>query len=728
MKLTSKRRAGLISLVLVAMLTAGCSRTNDSASTSPSNNSQASTTQPSDKTSTTTTTTTGSTTPSNSNTASSTNPDDSEKVYSVTEANDLAATLGEDNTVEYVVKGSIKSFANYYYGQITLTDGTNDISVYGLRGLDSEGNDIYFDKLEYVPIVGDTITIKGILHTYKGTPELKTCHIQNIEKTHTAPSQEGYQESTIAATRAAAVTTKVKLTGIVSYHTRTQKMNYNGFYLIDSTGSIFIYGGMTTVQTKIGNKVTVIGEVEHFVASNEQALAQQNGYEGSIQLSNTYLIDNDNQTHDFDKSWIQESTVKKIMETDVKEKNITTDVFKVKAIIKKKEGGSFVNYYVDDLDGYTGSYVYTSNSGSDFSYLDDYLDQVLNVYLSPINCKSTASGCVYRFIPVAVEKIDNYVYDLDEAPQFALDYVAMDQFNTDYAGDPDLEVKTTYSNDLLGIENLSISYASDNESLAYFKTEEGKTTFHVNKVENQTAKITVTASLNGKTATDSITVKYFNPLEGVKTVNEAITAAVDDTIKIRGVISGKVMNQAGFYVVDNTGSIACLVKDSTVLSELNIGDEIVISGTRSERGKDGNMTQIILSSCEIIGTLSTKNNYSTASFETKTVADLAAMKSIEDTAKIYTVSAYLIKTDGSYGQLYLFENEEEFNKGKDGKNYKGTCIRGYSSGTNQFAFVEPFLNTQATVEVAVVNFNGKAFLASVVSVSDGTTKVNNPLH
>ena len=726
MKLTSKRRAGLISLALVAMLTAGCNRTGSSVSTTPSNNSQASTTQPSDKTSTTTTT--GSTTPSNSSTGSSTAPDDSDKVYSVTEANDLAATLGEDNTTEYIVKGSIKSFANYYYGQITLTDGTNDISVYGLRGLDSEGNDIYFDKLEYVPIVGDTITIKGVLHTYKGTPELKTCHIQEIEKTHTAPSQEGYQESTIAAARAAAVTTKVKLTGIVSYHTRTQKMNYNGFYLIDNTGSIFVYGGMTTIQTKIGNKVTVIGEVEHFIASNEQSLAEQNGYQGSIQISNTYLIDNDNQTHDFDKSWIQESTVKKIMETDVKEKNITTDVFKVKAIIKKKEGGSFVNYYVDDLDGYTGSYVYTSNSGSDFSYLDDYLDQVLNVYLSPINCKSTASGCVYRFIPVAVEKIENYVYDLNEAPQFALDYIAMDQFKSEYAGDPDLEVKTTYSNELLGINDLSISYTSDNESLAYFKTEEGKTTFHVNKVESQTATITVTASLNGKTATDSITIKYFNPLEGVKTVNEAITAAVNDTVKIKGVISGKVMNKAGFYVVDNTGSIACLVKDSDVMNDLSVGDEVVISGTRDEQGKDTSKTQIVLSSCEVVGTLSTKNDYSTTSFESKSVADFAAMNSIEDTAKIYTVSAYLIKTDGNYGQLYLFENEEEFNKGKDGKNYKGICIRGYSSSPNQFAFTEPYLNKQTTVEVAIVNFNGKAFLANVISVSDGTNKVNNPIH
>ena len=74
MKLTSKRRAGLISLALVAMLTACCNRTGSSVSTTPSNNSQASPTQPSDQTSTTTTT--GSTTPSNSSPGSSTAPDD----------------------------------------------------------------------------------------------------------------------------------------------------------------------------------------------------------------------------------------------------------------------------------------------------------------------------------------------------------------------------------------------------------------------------------------------------------------------------------------------------------------------------------------------------------------------------------------------------------------------------------------------------------------------------
>ena len=92
-----------------------------------------------------------------------------------------------------------------------------------------------------------------------------------------------------------------------------------------------------------------------------------------------------------------EYTIKEIMETPLSE-NMTTNIFKVNALVKKVPGNGFVNYYFNDIDGVTGSYTYTACNGSDFAWLDEFDGKICTVYLSPMNAKSTTSGCIYRFM------------------------------------------------------------------------------------------------------------------------------------------------------------------------------------------------------------------------------------------------------------------------------------------------------------------------------------------
>lgn len=731
MKLRKKRCFEVLSLALLACFSTSCDRGNNSGSLSTGNPSNSVVSTPSTAPSTTPSSKPSVSSPSvsDSTSTSQTPSYDLEKVYTVSEAVELAHRLGENTTMEFKVKGTIKSFVNYYYGQVMLTDGTSDISIYGIRGLNDKGEEIYFDALDYSPIVGDTVVLKGILHEFNGESEFKRCHLLSVEKTHTTPSVNEYTTMSIKDGRNANVSTKVKFTGVVAFITRTQSMNYNGFYLVDGTGSIFVYGGMSALQVKVGNQVTVIGEVEHYVYEKEAVYAAQLGYQGAIQITNTYVVENDKGEHEFDKTWIQESSVKDILDTDVKTKNITTDTFKVKTTIRKAPGNGFTNYYINDLDGKTGTYVYTSNNGKDFSYLDNYLDQILNVYVSPINCKSTVSGYVYRFIPLAIEKIENYTFDLTQAPKFALKYAAMGQFSNEYAGDPNLVLEKSYSNSLLKFENVSFSYSSDNTALAYFEKKDGNTIFHVNEVEEATANITVTATYGETTATDTIAVHYFDATKGAKNVKEAIDVAVDTKIKIRGVVSGKICNKVGFYVTDSTGSIACLVSKDD-LATVFVGDEVVLEGTRTEAGKtDKNtgaktITQIQMTSCDVIGIITRNNAYSTAAFEESTIHDLMEKENKEATAKIYTTSAYIEidKSNPKYPQPYLFASKEDFDKGKDGKHFIGDCMRVYNNGEKDYGFLLPFVGKQVKVEMAIVNFNGTSYLANPISVDDGTTK------
>lgn len=645
-----------------------------------------------------------------------------ETVYSVADAMDLAQL--NDETVSYTVRGKIKSYTNYYYGQLTLTDGTNDLPVYGCNMLGADGKTIYFNEMDYIPHVGDTITLTGALKLFKEVPEMGKAIIKNIEKAEHNVSTEGYTEMTVKASRDAAVGTKVKLTGVVAKRTFTQKMNYNGFLLVDETGSIFIYGGFTTVQVREGNKVTVIGEIEHYIDEKETNLAAQIGYQGAIQVSKTTLVSTDKGKNEFSKAGIEDTTIKAILDTKVTEKNITGSLYHATAILNRKQGDGFVNYYIDDLDNKTGSYVYTSNNGSDYSELNEFDGKVVDIYLTAINCKSTANGAVYRFVPVSVKAVDNYKFDMTKAPKFVLDYIATSQFDEQYAGDPEMEVITSYSSELISMSEVKLAYTSSNTELAHFENKDGKTIFHINNVSKAKSVISITATYGEITETANVEVAFSDAASKASTVKQVIDAEVGTEVMVRGVVSARTLNQNGVYIIDDTGAVVCLFKGKD-LPGLNNGDDVVLTGIRSEKGKRDNpvKTQIVINDCSLVAVVGTNKQYSTKSFTEIGFKDLMDTDfTIANTAMVYKTSAYVYKTDSKYPQIVFYESKDAMSE----EGAKSLMI--YSSGSGQYAFIEKagFVGKQVTLETAIVNYNG-SYKSCPISLSDGTTTVVNPV-
>ena len=115
--------------------------------------------------------------------------------------------------------------------------------------------------------------------------------------------------------------------------------------------------------------------------------------------------------------------------------DITTKIFKTTALIKKVEGSGFTNYYIDDLDGKTGSYAYSQANGTDFSWLDEFDGKICTVYFAAHNAKASAASCVYRFVPIEVID-ENYQFDLAYSCDYALRFFGKDQFETEYSNDP----------------------------------------------------------------------------------------------------------------------------------------------------------------------------------------------------------------------------------------------------------------------------------------------------
>ncbi len=611
----------------------------------------------------------------------------------IAEAITICNQAGETPTTErYYIKGIVKSILNPAYGQMIVKDETGEIEVYGSYGAD--GVDGYA-TLEDKPYAGDEVLLYCTLQSFGGEPEVKSAWI--IEFTHIEADISDYVDATIADVRAAEVGALLKVDGVVAAITYANGKIPAGVILVDETSSIYVYDGDVAGRVAVGNKITVAGSKAYWVLGTEQDNASKFGYTGCNQLENATLVDNDNGTNEFDKTWITETTIKNIMDTPVTE-DITTRLYKVNALVKKVEGTGFTNYYFDDIDGVTGSYTYSQCNGSDFAWLDQFDGKICTVYITALNAKSSSSGCVWRFLPVAVAD-EGYTFDVTKAPEYAVTYHGLTQFLASYTGDPSIVLNTLVSSELLGFEGATLTYTSSDENVVYFTTEEGVVTFHGKNAG--TATITVTATHNGNTysATMDITIAENVTVDYI-TVADAIATPFDTDVVVKGIVGPSLVNQVGFYLFGEDGSmIAVKLGNADAFDGLAIGNEIVVSGMRERYIKDDTYTtygQDAIVNGEIIANYYGNHEYSTAKFITdKTLADIKALAVTEShSTEVYVVKAVVEVIEEAYFTSIKIT-------------YNGAELPLYCSSASQYNWLKQFAGQEITIEIAPCNWNDK---------------------
>jgi hypothetical protein len=488
--------------------------------------------------------------------------------------------------------------------------------------------------------------------------------------------------------------------------------------LVDNTQSIYVYGGDAAQRVQVGNKVEIAASKTYWVLGDEQALADKFGYKGCNQLEDAVLISNDGKTDNaFDKSWIEEITVKDIMDTDVTV-DITTKIFKVNALVTKAVGTGFTNYYFNDLDGKTGTYTYTQCNGSDFSWLDKFDGKICTVYLMALNAKSTQSGCVWRFLPVLVED-NGFVFDTNNAAEYAVKYHGLTQFLFEYTGDPALEVVTSVSSELLGFEGATLSYSSDDEKVVRFVTENGKTVMHCGGAG--IAEITVKGTYGGKEYSEKIGIRVslnadvaFVPVQG------AIEAAVGEKVTVRGIVGPSLVNKTGFYLIDKNGVIA-VQTDAETMATLQIGNQVIIEGVRHVNTKGGTnyFGQSCINDAKVVANYYGDEEYSTDSFRTDaTLKEVYDLDPLEDyTTTVFVVNAIVeVEEAQYYTNIYLIDGQ-------------GTKLRLYCSNAGQYSWLKAFAGQEVTVEIAPCNWNDKNYYTGcVLAVITEDGKVLNELN
>lgn len=629
-------------------------------------------------------------------------------VITVEQALAIAMTLEQESVERYYIHATIDSVTNAKFGEMTISDATGSIYVYGTYSADGS---IGYQEMTEKPLKGAEVLLACTLNTFEGTPQVKNARL--IDFKAATLDESAYTEMNIEDARSAEKGTLIKASGVVAQITYADGLIPNGFYLVDDTNSIYVYDGDIAATVTAGNTVTVLAEKDWWILDEEQASAEKFGYQGCNQLTNAWLLANDNGNTEPNYSWVEESTVKAVMETPFTT-DITTTVYKVTALVKKSVGTGFINYYIDDLDGKTGSYVYTQANGNDLDWLEPFDNKICTVYLSVLNAKSTATGCNWRFKALKVVD-ENFTFDVNNAPQFAIDYHAADQFADKYTADPALEVITSVSSELLGFENVAISYQSDNEDIVRFTEEDGKTVMHCGET-NGTANVTISATLGEVTKTTVISIAFEKAVEiEAITVAEAIAAEVGTEVTVKGIVGPSVVNQkSGFYFFGEDGSmIAVRLTDATMLADIEIGQEIILKGTRNRKYKD---TSTDFGQTDLYNATVLQNNYgshaySTAKFTATTIDSLATVDSTVDyTTNSYTVTCKVLLQE----RTVVLQGET-------------ASITLYASGPAQYSWLTDYAQDQTvTLEIALCNWNSKGYKACVLAIvrEDGTKILN----
>lgn len=538
---------------------------------------------------------------------------------------------------------------------------------------------------------------------------------------------------TIGQAREASVDSLVKVTGVVSRITFADGMKPNGFIIVGDNSSIYVYDNQIAITVAIGNKITLLAKKTMFIPSKEASSAKKFGYKGACQLIDGHLLSNDEATNDLDLSFAQEKTVKEVIETSPSD-NITSLIYHSNALIKRvqKEGQDFVNYYIDDLDGKTGSYVYTACDGKDFAWMDQYDGKICSVYYTALNAKSTSTGVLFRFLPIKIEDNNNYQFDKAEAPKFAVEYYGLEQFDTVYSADPSKEMLTSVTSDLLKFGTATLSYSSNNTDLAYFETgKDGKVIFHINSGTEGTATITVTGHLDGqKDFSKTMDIKIVKPVDvssAVK-VKAAIDASKGTELLVKGVIGPSLVNKNGFYLIDETGSLAVVMNSKDEFKGLQIGQTVYIKGKRDlfasvRNGGTPSYFESCMTGCQIVKNEFGNVDYSTASFiKGKTLADLKKLPVADNyhTAEVYVITAGLKVVATKFSSnAFLKDGDDEMQL---------YC----SNAASQYQWINPYVDDTKTytMEVAVCNWNnGPKFKACLLSITDSNgNKVMNSLN
>jgi hypothetical protein len=267
-------------------------------------------------------------------------------------------------------------------------------------------------------------------------------------------------ETPIGEIRSLEAGTEVVVTGIVAQHLWSgQATPYKvGFWLVDQTGAIYVYGDNLSNYVEIGNRVRVRGNKFYYIPTTDQGAAVTMNYQGTQQLTTPTLISNDNGNHPIPtEAIIDDVTIAQIRDYPI-DTDITGNLYRLKGRVRVVPSSGYTNYYIDDMNRIDTLALYTTSNGKDYMWLDAYDGQVRDMLVAIINAKPQTN--LWRLAPVAV--YDEYVPSELEEAEYAAKR-ALSDFGDEYKVDVNFSIPVA---DPL-LEGVTRSYTStDTDKIA----------------------------------------------------------------------------------------------------------------------------------------------------------------------------------------------------------------------------------------------------------------------
>lgn len=344
-------------------------------------------------------------------------------------------------------------------------------------------------------------------------------------------------------------------TGIVAFIVYgTEKNVPVGFYLFDETDAIYVHSSEYAETLKVGNKVEVSGEYTKYIDQNSLTSAEMAGYTGAKQIVPT-SVKTDGEIYEVPTSFIEDHSIANLCSIPVSE-NITSNVYKVVAKVRKSVGNGFVNYYFDDLNGVNSYYAYTTANGKDLAWLEEYDGSIRECYIAIHNCKLSASGNFWRIVPIQI--LDEVEVTDEEYMEYSLDRLA-NQFIDHYDSPCSFDLVNTDEK----LAGSSVCYSSNFEGVTF--TNNGYTIHLEFGEEKVTMAVTISLTYNGKTLTRVVEFEaaMVKPTIETITIEEARKVAKGEKVTIEGYIVGFLYlvgtsKPAGFELIDDTSSIGSI--------------------------------------------------------------------------------------------------------------------------------------------------------------------------
>lgn len=346
------------------------------------------------------------------------------------------------------------------------------------------------------------------------------------------------------------------------------------FYMADATGSMLVYSNNHSLSSlKIGYTVKVAGYLDHYQSSSDAAVGQEIGYYGAIEIVATDdIMVIDTEIKEIPTTAYTEVRIKDIVETSYLENDLTTKFFKVKSTIQKVANTGYTNYYFNDLSMDDSIYVYTTNSGSDYAWLDTYDGQSREAIVAVHSMH--AKNRVWRIVPIQI--LDEVTASDADIAGFALDRLEK-QVGESYTATVSIEL---VKQDEKLLSEATITYTTNKETQTITESTTGdKYLLNINGEDYGTFTLTITLVYKEVEYTRNIEILVRSAVGyDTITIAEVKAASEGEEVLVEGIYVKFTANYQGLYITDSTGILVVNYLDLD-LNDYKEGEKMIFTGT-----------------------------------------------------------------------------------------------------------------------------------------------------